>query len=357
MADSSLPDAETRARAARARRERVAESFGPLLVRDPDNVFWLTGTWGLRGKGWLLFDGRGWRYLGAAGGAPKLDDVELVAAGEADLVSGITGLLPGHPVRVDQEPGRALARVLDRAGWTIASREIEVARQCKDDVEVVIVARNVGVLNEALKAVSRLVEPGRSEIDLWRELGRRLRLAETEGVEITGNLGSGERSADEDPHAEDRRLRDGELVLLDAYPRLAGYYADLTRTWSCGTASPKVTRMHAAVTRALAAVGKAVGPGVVCGDLDRLAHGVLANEGYPSAYGHHTGHGFGVKQQESPWLRPGSTDVLRAGMVIAVEPACYLPGLGGVRLEQDFLVTDRGARPLGDTSFALAPEA
>ena len=84
---------------------------------------------------------------------------------------------------------------------------------------------------------------------------------------------------------------------------------------------------------------------------------MLANEGYPSAYGHHTGHGFGVKQQEAPWLRPGSTDVLQAGMVIAVEPACYLPGLGGVRLEQDFLVTDRGARPLGDTSFALAPEA
>ena len=124
MAEASLPDAETRARAARARRDRVAESFGPLLVRDPDNVFWLTGSWGLRGKGWLLFDGLGWRYLGAVGGDAPLDAIEVVAAGEADLASGMAGLLPRHSVRVDREPGPALAGVLDQAGWTMASREI-----------------------------------------------------------------------------------------------------------------------------------------------------------------------------------------------------------------------------------------
>jgi Xaa-Pro aminopeptidase len=354
-----LPSLQARATAARSRRDRLAREFDSLLVWDPDNVFWLTGQWSWRDRVWLLLDGGVWRCIAPAGISPPAG-VELMAAADGDLARALAARpiarRPRRALPVDRPVAGPLAGALRHRGWIDVGGQLEEARQVKDAVEVAIISRNVAVLDRALRALGRLIRAGRSERDLWSELDRLLRAHGTEGLELTGNLASGPRTLEDDPQAGVRRLALGDLILIDAYPRMAGYYADLTRTWVCGRPDPDLERAYVAVARALETVAAAVRPGVGGRELDRVARHALAQEGYPDAYRHHTGHGFGVKQQERPWLAPESTDVLEPSMVIAVEPACYLRGVGGVRLEQDFLVTDRGALPLAGGRLSLEPE-
>jgi Xaa-Pro aminopeptidase len=269
-----------------------------------------------------------------------------------------SGLITQDQIRVDAEPPVELLRAFGGKRLISARAELEAERQVKDASEIATIEHNVEVLNNALRHVGRLIRPGISELQLWSRLEGLLRDAVHGEVGMEGNLATGpERTLEEDPHPVHRELVRGDLVLLDAYPRLNGYYADLTRTWACGPAAPELKRVHDAIASALDRVSSLLRPGAVSERLDQAARDVLAEAGFPEAYAHHTGHGFGVKQQESPWLKPGSNDVLKEGMVVAVEPACYLAGLGGMRLEQDFLITRDGAKPLGDIAFSLGSEA
>jgi Xaa-Pro aminopeptidase len=351
------PGSDDLEKAAEARRLSVGAAFPALAVCDPDNVYWLSGSRDLRGRASLLFDGRDWKCLVESGRVRSRPGLPaFLAEGAAGWAEHLLSVRADQ-LGVDGAPGPHLSSALGPRDWIDVSRQIELRRQLKDQTEINLVTWNVSVLNEALKVVAFMIEPGRREFDLWAKLESELRHHAGEDVEITGNLGSGQRTLEHDPHATEAVIRLGDPVLLDAYPRLHGYYADLTRTWVCGAPRSEFARAHAAVGRALKSVASRLSPGAIGGELDRLARKALEESGYPRAYSHHTGHGFGVKQQESPWLRQSSQDVLEKGMVIAVEPACYLPGMGGVRIEQDFLITEEGAQPLGDTTFSLDPLA
>lgn len=217
-------------------------------------------------------------------------------------------------------------------------------QQRKDDDEVARIRANAQVLDRALQAVRDLITPGRREAELWAAL--LAVLADQVGDEVlpAGNLATGRRTLEDDPHAIQRALIAGDPVLLDAYPIISGYAVGLCRTWFCGPPAEPMRRAHTALGTTLTEVERLLRPLVTAGDIDALAREVLAAELGGPSYPHHTGHGIGVRQQKRPWLIPHSADVLAPGMVIAIELGCYLPEHGGVRLEHNFLPVGTQAR-------------
>jgi Xaa-Pro dipeptidase len=347
------------------RRNRVADSFGRLLLADPADVLWLTGLSTRAGPRYLWLEDGEWSLIlpeEAVADAPAgfqlhpylgydLRDPESGGERAAALLAGLVSgreyaSASGLPLELVDRVGRP-ARIADA--------ELARVRAVKDPDELELIRHGVRMLDSGLRAAARVVEPGRREAEVWAALVAELVAAVGDDVAPAGNLGSGERSLEADPRASQRVLGDGDAVLLDAYPSIGGYGADLTRTWLCGEPSEQLIEAHQAVESTLHAVGSRLRPGLAGGEVDSMAHELLAEAAPGAHYGHHTGHGFGVRQWEGPWLVPDSTDVLEPGMVVAVEPGWYLPECGGVRLEQDYVIVDGGAEPLSEVSFSWRP--
>jgi Xaa-Pro aminopeptidase len=142
----------------------------------------------------------------------------------------------------------------------------------------------------------------------------------------------------------DRRVRRGEPVLLDFGVRRGGYHSDLTRVVFLGRIPRKLGEAYEIVRRAQQAGIRAVGPGVSCRSPDVVARGIIEQAGYGQAFLHGLGHGLGLEVHEGPTLGAKATGRLRAGMVVTVEPGIYLPGVGGIRIEDDVVVTAAGRR-------------
>jgi Xaa-Pro aminopeptidase len=140
---------------------------------------------------------------------------------------------------------------------------------------------------------------------------------------------------------------------MDWGAKVAGYHSDLTRTFFLGTIPPQLRKIHEIVhTAQLQAIAK-IAPGVDMADVDKAARDVIRKAGFGKAFGHSTGHGIGLDIHESPSLSSRAKGALRPGMIVTVEPGIYVPGLGGVRLEDDVLVTDNGHRVLSKLKKGL----
>jgi Xaa-Pro aminopeptidase len=163
-------------------------------------------------------------------------------------------------------------------------------------------------------------------------------------------VASGPNAARPHYRAGDRVLAAGDLVVLDFGGVLDGYCCDLTRTVSVGPPSLESARLHAAVREAQQAAIAAVRPGVEATEVDRAARSVLVAHGLGEAFGHGTGHGLGLDVHEEPRITRPLPDVapvhLEPGMVFTIEPGAYIPGWGGVRIEDDVLVTADGCEVL-----------
>ena len=138
-----------------------------------------------------------------------------------------------------------------------------------------------------------------------------------------------------------------------------GYRSDLTRMVATGTISPKLEKLHGVVLNAQQKAIDAIRPGLAALEVDSIGREVIAKAGWSKNFGHGLGHGIGLEIHEGPRLSPISKDVLKAGMIVTVEPGIYLPGVGGIRIEDDVLVTRNGHEVLSTLSreFALANES
>jgi Xaa-Pro aminopeptidase len=222
-------------------------------------------------------------------------------------------------------------------------------------------AHEVGLLREAARRLSQvardvlanLVRPGRTEQALAADIDHCLRQAGFERPAFETIVASGPNSAL--PHAvpTDRPLSAGDLLVLDFGGVYGGYCVDLTRTVALGEPSDEYRRLYRAVAAAQDAALSALRPGITSDTVDAAARDVLAACGFADFFRHGTGHGLGLEVHEEPRLGrrrdegPGPT-LLEPGMVVTIEPGAYVPGLGGVRLEDDALVTATGAEKLTD---------
>jgi Xaa-Pro aminopeptidase len=231
-------------------------------------------------------------------------------------------------------------------------RLIERRRAVKDTVEIETLRSAAQLLSRVARQVPAFVLPDRSELQVAADIDAAIRAAGFERPAFETIVASGPNSAR--PHARPggRVLADGDGVVLDFGGVYDGYCVDLTRTLHVGPATAGLRRLAAAVREAHAAAIAAVRPGIRPSEIDAAARGVLAAHGLGEAFGHGTGHGLGLEVHEDPRISklPGAlpNDPVVPGMVFTIEPGAYVEGLGGVRIEDDVLVTADGCEVLTD---------
>lgn len=242
----------------------------------------------------------------------------------------------------------AFQRALPEASFGLASRVLAPLREVKD-------AEEVELLREAAHAADRVVEAmaagrviGRSEADIAQEVRERL-VAEGHDAAAFWIVASGPNSASPHHDAGERVVEAGEPIVLDIGGTIEGYGSDVTRTvWVTGGDPSRgpdggFRQLYGALHAAQAAATNAIGPGVTCEAVDRVARAIIGDAGYGSAFIHRTGHGIGLEGHEDPYLVEGNVQPLREGHAFSVEPGIYLEGRYGARIEDIVVCGPAGA--------------
>ena len=257
----------------------------------------------------------------------------------------------GHTVGVEALQMRVLELRLLERHWTgrefiPAEGMLSELRMRKDEREIEQMRCAVTASEAALRAALTHVEPGMTERDLASRLKIEMLLAGGEGLAFEPIAAAGPNAAS--PHAvpSGRAIQTGETIVVDFGTSVGGYLADITRTFSVGALNPQFVEVYEAVAAANEAGVAAAGPGIPARDVDRAARAVIERAGYGEYFTHRTGHGLGIEVHEQPYIGAGNERLLQPGMVFTVEPGVYLPGRGGVRIEDDVLVTSSGAERL-----------
>lgn len=220
----------------------------------------------------------------------------------------------------------------------------EDLRRVKDETEVAALRRACAIADAALPVLLGELREGLSEREAAAILEDAMRRGGSDGASFETIMAFGENAAEPHHRAGDRTLRRGDVVKVDFGAIADGYHSDMTRTVAFGTPPEELARVHDLVRRAQAAGVEAVRAGTTCKDVDAATRALLAENGLD--YGHGTGHGFGLEVHEAPTVRRESADILAAGMTVTVEPGVYLPGIGGVRIEDSVVVRDGGCEIL-----------
>ena len=221
-------------------------------------------------------------------------------------------------------------------------------RMAKEEGEMASIRQAVGIAERALRQLlkANAIRPGRTERQLAADLQIALLREGSEGLPFAPIVVAGPNSAL--PHAEpsDRQLVEGDPVILDWGAQHDGYRSDITRTFVLGQPTPQIEEVYDAVLAANQAGRMAVRPGMPAQEVDRAARRAITLAGYSKFFIHRTGHGLGLETHEPPFMVEGNLELLQPGMTFTVEPGIYLPGVGGVRIEDDVVVTAEGSETL-----------
>jgi Xaa-Pro aminopeptidase len=330
-----------------SRLERLAERLElRLLVSEPVNVLYLTGL--ASSNAALLVDPDGpvtlytdFRYLEAAEAVPGVE-LELTRRSLiADLAERLSGPLA---FEADSLAFSAVETLAAGGIEPVAARgSVEALRAIKDDHELACIRRASLAAERAFEALTAETWIGRSE----RELAWRLReLLHGQGVDelaFDALIASGANGSRPHAHPGDELVEPRSLVIADFGARVEGYCSDCTRTLATGELPRELRAIYEVCLEAQLAAVEAIAPGMSGADADRVARRVIEAAGYGERFGHGLGHGVGLAVHESPRLSRDSSDVLEVGQVITLEPGIYLPGLGGVRIEDLAVVGEHGA--------------
>lgn len=236
---------------------------------------------------------------------------------------------------------RALARP---ARLTGAPSIVADMRRCKDDDELAVMNQAIRIAEEAFLATRRTLRVGQSEREIAARLEFEMRTRGAEGSAFETIIAVDANASKPHARAGDRRVRPGSAILFDWGARVGFYHSDLTRMVFMGRIPPRLGRVYEIVLNAQLAAIRAIRPGERMCDIDAVARDYIGRAGFREQFGHGLGHGLGLDVHEAPSLSWRSKERLTAGMVVTVEPGVYLPGVGGVRIEDDVLVTEGGCR-------------
>ncbi len=241
---------------------------------------------------------------------------------------------------------RLLERYAPNCQLIPAEEVLTELRIRKDERELEQIRRAVAVTEAALRATVRQVQAGMTEREVAALLTVEMLQAGGEGIAFPPIVVAGPNAAS--PHATptDRAIQPGETIIVDCGATVGGYAADITRTFAIGELEPELARVYEVVRAANEAGRAAAGPGVPVEEVDRAARAVIEEAGYGEYFIHRTGHGLGLEVHEPPFIVAGNRRPLEPGMTFTVEPGVYLPGRGGVRIEDDVVVTPSGAESL-----------
>ncbi len=233
-----------------------------------------------------------------------------------------------------------------RWSWKGRRGQVEALREVKDADELRRMRAAARIASQVVQHAIGAARAGITELDLAAEIEYRMRKLGAEGPSFETIVASGPRAALPHGRASSKRLKEKDLVVLDLGVILRGYCSDLTRTIHVGHASHEVRRWYQAVQDAQTAARAAVRAGVEAGRVDEAARSVLRTHALDGYFIHSTGHGLGLEVHEQPSLRRDQRTALKAGSVVTIEPGIYIPGRGGIRIEDDVLVLDGGSETL-----------
>jgi Xaa-Pro dipeptidase len=346
----------------RLRRERLAERVAALglealaVTRLP-NVRYLTGFTGSNGQVVLSADGRAvfvtdGRYgEQAAHEVPDLDQVVSRQALERALATAI-GSVGATRVGFERrgltyEQWERLGEAASGVELVPVGPEVERLRRVKDADELALMAAAQEAADVAFERVVLRggLREGCTEREVAIELEAAMREADAEDRAFDTIVAFGPNAAEPHHHPTDRPLARGDVVKLDFGAVVGGYRSDTTRTVALGEPGERVRELHALVTQAQRAGMAAARAGATTIEVDAAARRVIVDAGFGEAFPHGLGHGVGLEIHEAPSLRwDGEPEALSAGEVVTVEPGVYIPGLGGVRIEDMVEVTADGCR-------------
>jgi Xaa-Pro aminopeptidase len=220
-------------------------------------------------------------------------------------------------------------------------------REVKDEAEIARMERAAAIADAALYEVLPMMSEGVTEEEFGLALDTAMRRGGAESVAFETIVAAGENSAKPHHHPGSRVIRRGDPVVVDFGATFEGYRSDMTRTF-CVDAEPQgdMARVFSVVGASQAAGAAAVKPGIATKEVDDVCRAIIADAGWADRFEHGTGHGVGLDIHERPSVGPGSTAILEVGTVVTVEPGVYLPGTGGVRIEDTLVVTEDGRRSL-----------
>lgn len=223
---------------------------------------------------------------------------------------------------------------------------IEQIRMIKEKEEIIKIKKASQITTEALKEVIEEIKPGIRELDIATELSYTMRKkgALKEAFDII--VVSGERSSLVHGKPSEKKIAEGELIIIDVGANYQNYNSDITRTIVSGKENEKQKEMFSIVLEAQEKALEFLKPGVKCKEVDSIARNLIEKKGYGKYFGHNLGHGVGLDIHELPRVSFSDETVLLPGMVITIEPGIYLPEVGGVRIEDSVLITEEGYETL-----------
>lgn len=320
-----------------------------LLVTDHANLAYLTGFTGSNG---LLLLGQSvaelvtdFRYLEQA----RRQAAGLALVEQRDVIAGALERLPAAApvvIEADHVSASVWLRLQDAAGpqRLFASHDlVERRRRVKDTAELAAIRAACTIAESALSAVLPDVAVGTTERGLAARLEFSMRLGGAHGIAFPTIVAGGENSAIPHHTPSDRPLARGDLLKIDFGAVVDGYHSDITRTFVVGAEPTQwQSEIHGVVREAQATAAAAARSGAELSSVDAAARSSIAAAGYGERFGHGLGHGVGLQIHEWPIMTPRSAGTLGAGMAVTIEPGIYLPGRGGVRIEDTVVVGDMG---------------
>jgi Xaa-Pro aminopeptidase len=343
------------------RAEQLIQSKGlkaeeAVVVSKPSNIFYLSGftgegialvTLGMRA---IITD---FRYMEQAEQeAPEFQTLGIEGA-VTHLQKAYDACKRETVATVYYEDDEFTVRMYQKAVEVFAGMElkplgngIEQLRRIKDAEEIRRTERACRISGESFESVLPLIREGMTEKELVRILENELLAHGADKIGFSTIIAAGANGSK--PHAvpTDYRIRKGDMITMDFGAKVQGYNADMTRTVALGTPGDEMRKVYAIVLKAQAMAQNAVKAGEKCAAVDAIARSYIYAQGYEGRFGHGLGHSLGIDVHEEPRFSPLSKDVLEENQLMTVEPGIYLPGMGGVRIENTVVVGKDGCRSL-----------
>jgi Xaa-Pro aminopeptidase len=325
-----------------------------ILITSLENVHYLSGFTGSDAalvmtdtKEYFLADSR---YTTQARG--EVSGFEIIEynkkiEGLSDLMNdlGLRGI-GFEPQNLTYSAHKELAEKVSGGELIPINERVRNIRAVKDEEEIGRIKRTIEIASKSLRENMWRIKPDTQEREIALELEFSMRRNGADGTSFDTIVASGDRSALPHGKPSEKRIHKGDFVIIDFGVRYRGYYSDETCTFLCGKPNRRQKEVYQVVKDAHDRTIASVRPGKKVMELDAIARGWIKDAGYGTHFGHMTGHGVGLAVHENPVIGPESEDVLEEGMIFTVEPGIYIPGWGGVRIEDMVLVTRNGCEVL-----------
>jgi len=343
-------------------RKAISEAeVDALLITHPANRRYLSGFDGSSGlllisasQAYLVTD---FRYLEQAEAQAK--EFTIICR-QDDLYPGLAEIITQNSWRtigfeakqLTYDSYREMEEKLKNL-WVPLSDTVEKLRTVKNAAELAVMSEGAAQLDQAFSHLLTLIRPGMSERHLALELEIFLLRAGAEERSFKFIVASGSRGALPHGAASEKVMAAGEMVTIDFGAVFDGYATDMTRTVCLGQPDQWQREIYDLVKESQAAAAAAVGPQKKTKEIDSVARDIIEKAGYGEYFGHGLGHGIGLETHEAPTLSQRSDNLLESGMVVTIEPGVYLPGQGGVRIEDMVYVTETGVHSMTTSTREL----